>query len=100
MKLLFAICPGCKTSITLPDGYLNYGTWLSAHQKTCPGEGTPRVVARVRPTKEKGVKVRVEREDEQLQTAEFLAEVGARLGVRLINGAISTFFGGKVKPHR
>lgn len=97
MKFLFAICPGCKSSITLPEGYVSYGPWLSAHQKTCPQSKTPKVVARVRTKREKGVEARVER-DSELQTGEFLAEVGARLGARLINEALNTFFGGRVKP--
>lgn len=97
MTLHFAICPGCKTSITLPEGYVSFGPWLSAHAKTCPGERTPMVVARVKRTKEKKVKARFV-DDATLQTQEFLAEVGAKVGARIISEAINTFFGGKVKP--
>lgn len=98
MTLLFAICPGCKTSITLPEGYLNYGSWLSAHQKTCPGERVPKLVARVKSSKStRGVKARVVKDDPQLETQEFVAEMGARVAVKLINAALGTFFGGKVK---
>jgi hypothetical protein len=97
MTLHFAICPGCKTAITLPEGYVNFQPWLLAHVKTCPKKSTPRVVARVRRAKEKAVRVNVV-PDETLQTREFLAEVGAEVGARLINEAINAFFRGRAKP--
>lgn len=102
MKLLFAICPGCKTSITMPEGYVSFGPWLSAHQKTCPGEATPKVVARVRKAKKgepsgpKPVNVNVV-VDPAIQTQEFLREVGIRAGRKLIESALDNFFNGRVK---
>lgn len=81
----------------MPEGYVNFGPWLSAHQKTCPGERVPKLVARMRRVKEKGVRTTV-KNDPVLQTQEFLTEMGAKLGARLIHEAIGTFFHGKVKP--
>jgi hypothetical protein len=43
------------------------------------------------------VKARVVKDDPQLETQEFVAEMGARVAVKLINAALGTFFGGKVK---
>lgn len=96
MTLRFAICPGCKVSITLPDDYVNFGPWLSAHAKTCPGEKTPKLVARVRRRK-KGDKAVNVRPDPELQTDEFLKEAGAEAGKRLIAAVIDMFFGGRVR---
>lgn len=74
----FAICPGCKVSITLPEGYVSYGPWLSAHAKTCPGEAKPRVLARAR-RKKKGEK-QASAPDAALEGQQFLEDVGRLLG--------------------
>ena len=74
--------------MTLPEGYVNFGPWLAAHAKNCPGEKQPRVVARVvkrrAKSKPQGPRVAAETSnDPRLETQTFIAEVGQVLGKRV-----------------
>jgi hypothetical protein len=86
----FAVCPKCKVSIALPEEYLNYGAWLSAHMKSCPGGGEPRIVARVRRSRRrKKLGEQVESDPEVRATADAVKAGIGQFGRKVVEGAIS-----------
>lgn len=98
MTLRFAVCPGCKLSMTLPDDYVSFSPWLAAHGKVCPGEGKIRVIAKVRRPR----KLKTGEPVESVLTPEpdfkdFVAEVGSKVAKSVLTDMVETFFKGRVK---
>lgn len=83
----FVLCPGCGLSMGMPEGYVNFGAWLSAHEKSCPGKKKPRTVARLRRKKEG-------QEPTEYETEELLREFGEAVAKGAVKRALDAFFKG------
>ncbi len=85
--------------MTLPDEYESMAPWMAAHKKVCPGEGSIRVVARMRKPKlpKAGAPGELPKMTPDVDAAKFVSEAGERAARDLLNGAINLFFKGKLK---